>query len=221
MSLCSFVIIDFDGVLVDSEPLHARIRSSIARRLAGVPQYETPPSAGGASTADEYRNMLAQFGIQADPEALAQEHYARLAPLILETLPAPREGLLPLLDGLDARGVGYGVCSSSPRAYLETVLSGYGILSRFRFVVNSDDVPRVKPAPDLYLLALARSGVSAECALALEDSRNGVASAHAAGLRCIGYLPCRTGQDLSAADGLITRLPELLAWVRPSGHSCV
>ena len=69
--------------------------------------------------------------------------------------------------------------------------------------------------------ALARSGVSAECALALEDSRNGVASAHAAGLRCIGYLPCRTGQDLSAADGLIARLPELLAWVRPSGHSCV
>lgn len=66
MSLCSFVIFDFDGVLVDSEPLHARIRSSIARRLAGVPRYETPPSAYGASTADEYRNMLAQFGIQAD-----------------------------------------------------------------------------------------------------------------------------------------------------------
>ena len=75
--------------------------------------------------------------------------------------------------------------------------------------MTSDDAA-FKPAPDIYLLACERLGVSPEEALALEDSASGVAAAKAAGLTCIA-VPQFAEIDVSAADRIIDSLEELLA----------
>jgi HAD superfamily hydrolase (TIGR01509 family) len=98
---------------------------------------------------------------------------------------------LPLLPGaIDAvRSLAgrwpLGVASSSPRSLIETVLSTADLGSAFGAVVSSEEVPRGKPAPDVYLAAAERLSVSPKACAAIEDSSNGLRSAAAAGFTVI------------------------------------
>lgn len=210
----SFVVFDFDGVLADSEPLHRMTRRELEHELLGDRKVAIASSRlRGGSTRLVYKMVLDAYGAAGDVEELYAEHFRRTAAKVLEFFPTPSDDLLRLLDGLDARGIGYGVCSSSPKSYLDTILSAYGLLSRFRFVVSCDEVSQVKPSPDLYLLAAKRVNVPFSEIAAIEDSRNGVASALAAGIRCFGYLPRPSSQDLSEAEGPLHRLSDLLKYL--------
>jgi HAD superfamily hydrolase (TIGR01509 family) len=77
------------------------------------------------------------------------------------------------------------VASSSNREVIEHVLAEAGLAARFAAAVSSEEVPRGKPSPDVYLEAAGRLGVPAARAAAVEDSSNGLLSAAAAGMRVI------------------------------------
>jgi len=101
------------------------------------------------------------------------------------------EELLPLIDGaVDAvRRIGarwpLGLASSSNRELIDRALEVSGLAPLFRETVSSEEVARGKPAPDAYLEAARRLGVEASRCAAVEDSANGIRSAHAAGMRVI------------------------------------
>jgi beta-phosphoglucomutase-like phosphatase (HAD superfamily) len=78
-------------------------------------------------------------------------------------------------------------------------------------VVTGDDAPgRAKPLPDLYLLAAARLKVDHTQCVAIEDSRNGIAAAQAAGMTCIALsTELNQSQDLSAADLTVTHMDQI------------
>ena len=103
-----------------------------------------------------------------------------------------------------------GVASNSPRRLVDTALQTAGLSGAFDAIVTSEDVPRSKPAPDIYLEACRRLGVTPAETLALEDSASGVAAAKAAGLACIA-VPQYAETDVTAADRVIDSLEELLA----------
>jgi HAD superfamily hydrolase (TIGR01509 family) len=98
---------------------------------------------------------------------------------------------LPLLPGaLDAvrRTAArwrLGLASSSPPEVIRTVLDRAGLAGCFAATASSDEVPRGKPAPDVYLLAAARLGADPAASVAVEDSSNGLRSAAAAGFRVV------------------------------------
>lgn len=199
VSRLAFLFFDLDGVLIDSEPHHARAEHTLYREasdgaLSG-PSFNTT----GTSTRAVYEALCTQTGRPLDADALTRRHYA----LTFASLQAASErampGLLPLLDALGAAGIPAAVVSSSSRRYVEDVLRYLGISDRFRFAVCGDEAPRLKPAPDPYLCALRQAGVPAAAAAAIEDSRAGVLAANAAGLFSIG-LDRQVGQDLSAAS---------------------
>jgi beta-phosphoglucomutase-like phosphatase (HAD superfamily) len=77
------------------------------------------------------------------------------------------------------------VASSAPATLIETVLQSAGLRSCFRVVMSTEQVPRGKPAPDIYLAVTAELGCPAPDCAAVEDSSNGLRSAAAAGLRVI------------------------------------
>jgi beta-phosphoglucomutase-like phosphatase (HAD superfamily) len=82
-------------------------------------------------------------------------------------------------------------------------------------VVTAADVRHSKPAPDVYLLALARLGVSARDAVAIEDTATGVAAARAAGLRCLAIPHEHSlNQDFSAATAVLKSMQEALQWLK-------
>ena len=119
-------------------------------------------------------------------------------------------GFVELMEWATAHGLRRGLASTSSRDWVDRVVDGLAVRHHFHALVAGDEVSACKPAPDVYLRAAERLGVSPHQCLALEDSAPGVASAKAAGMRCIA-IPNRVTcyQDLSAADLRVARLGEV------------
>jgi HAD superfamily hydrolase (TIGR01509 family) len=110
----------------------------------------------------------------------------------------PRPGVARLIqEALDA-GWTLAVASTSAQASVETILecaAGPRNAARFAAVLAGDVVPRKKPAPDIYNLAVQRLAIDRAEALVIEDSRNGLEAATAAGLRCVVTVSGYTRQE--------------------------
>ena len=125
---------------------------------------------------------------------------------------------LPLIDGAEhaverlAARWPLGLASSSNRELIDLVLELAGLARFFRVTVSSEEVPRGKPAPDVYLEAARALRVPPERCTAVEDSQNGIRAAKAAGMRVIAipnpHFP--PGQEsLALADVTLGSLAEL------------
>ena len=102
------------------------------------------------------------------------------------------------------------VASTSSRKWVHGHLDRIALLDSFSHLACGDEVEQVKPAPDLYWLALQRLGKDPSQAIAIEDSPNGIAAAKAAGLFCIAVPnPLTARLDMSAADMRLASLAEL------------
>jgi len=126
-----------------------------------------------------------------------------LVPANVPLLPGVRE----LLTRLAGHGVRLAVASSADRHWVERMLDHHGLAPLFDAVVGGDDVARRKPAPDVYLEALARLDTAPEHALAVEDSLTGVEAARAAGLRVVAVpTPYTRSLDYGRAHATLTGL---------------
>jgi len=201
---------DFDGVLADTEPLHQRAKEILAERLgvAKKPDYE---ASVGRPNRDFWLEVMADNKISGiEVEILEKRQYEIILEIAVERKLAPTPGLEEALKILSNPAVVLAVCSSSERWYLEKMLKILKLADYFHFLVGGDEVARKKPAPDVYLRALELSGVPAENAFAVEDSKAGVEAAAGAGLFTIGYKNPGSGQqNLSKADLIIDSMPEL------------
>jgi beta-phosphoglucomutase len=97
----------------------------------------------------------------------------------------PLAGLERLVHLLRKRGLPVALATSAPAENVPHTLGEIGLLADFPHVVRSDEVPRGKPAPDVFLAAAARLGLPPDDCLAFEDAPMGVESALAAGLTCV------------------------------------
>jgi len=179
------ILFDFDGVLLDSEPVHC---ACWAEELAAL---------GVTLTWDFYRrccigiddkDMLRMMATQSDPPRDWRDLWARYpakkerfrARMLAD--PAFDPALKPLLGGL-RESYRLAVVSSSSCSEIEPLLAAGGLRAHFDTVVGGEQVERHKPAPDPYLLAASRLEVTR--ALVLEDSAAGIASGRAAGFEVL------------------------------------
>jgi HAD superfamily hydrolase (TIGR01509 family) len=102
------------------------------------------------------------------------------------------------------------VVSGAVRVEVEAILAGAGLRDAVTAVIAFEDVERSKPYPDPYLAALSLLGLDAADAVAVEDTAVGIASAKAAGLRCVAVLGSQAASALAGADELVPRLDEAL-----------
>lgn len=178
------ILFDFDGVLVDSEPLHWRCWAEIVRPFGIDFDWETYQRiAIGVADRQVMQLLAAMAKPPVDPRVfhekfpLKQKMYLDLlfsSPNVPTDLPL----LLKELDPLQLA-----VVTSSYRSEVEPVLIKMGIRPFFAAVIDSDDVSEHKPSPEPYLLAARRLG--ARHPLVVEDSAAGVASARAAGFEVL------------------------------------
>jgi HAD superfamily hydrolase (TIGR01509 family) len=138
---------------------------------------------GSANGFDPYTNLEQQLGRAVDRDFLREKRRTRIHALISQQ--TPRSGVLEVIETAQQLGLALGVASSSGREWVEGYLKHLGLRDHFAVVCTRDDVERVKPDPALYRLAVSKLGVAAEDAVAVEDSRNGMLAAKAAGLRCV------------------------------------
>jgi len=177
------VVFDMDGVLVDSEPVWERVRRAFTAAHGGRWAPDAQDRMMGMSTAEWSAYMSSDFGIPLPPAEIAWQ--------VVAAMKNEYQVHLPLLPGaVDAVFAMAGrwplaVASSAPKSLIETVLDASGMRPAFAAAVSSEEVPRGKPAPDVYLEACARLGVLPALCAAVEDSSNGLRSAAAAGCAVI------------------------------------
>jgi HAD superfamily hydrolase (TIGR01509 family) len=176
----SAIILDMDGLMVDSEPLWFEVERAFARDRGGDWTDAHAAACVGRGLAATLEAMGVAFGFASnaarDSAAIIDAFIANVGRLEL------KPGCLALLDHAAAAGIPLAVASSSPLRLIDAVLARFGIAPRFRAVVSGESVARAKPAPDIFLRAAAELGVPpARCAV-IEDSIAGVTAGHAAGM---------------------------------------
>ena len=209
------VVFDMDGLLFDSERALFDAMVATAPRFGVEVDRDLFLSLIGLPIAESSVLMQACFGadfpltdfIKAVGQGNRELHTDGVA---------LKDGVVELLDHLDAISIPYAIATSSAPAMVERNLGHHGLTGRFKAKVARGDYERGKPSPDPFLKAAERLGVAPEHCLALEDSHNGVRAAHAAGMMTVMVPDMLTAtaemhalcvaieDDLHAVRGLLT-----------------
>lgn len=178
------VLFDMDGLMVDTEPLARRAWEQVAAGYGATISDDLFNRMLGRRTAESAALVLAEHPLPLTQADLIDRKTAAYLALLDGGVPA-MPGLMALLDLLDVLAIPWAVATSTPRRVAEIVLGKLGVTSRYRALACGDEVHHGKPAPDIFLLAAQRLGVSPAACLALEDSATGCAAAAAAGMRVV------------------------------------
>ena len=204
------VVFDLDGVIIDTEGVWEEVRRAYVAEHGRAFLPDSQQAMMGMSTPEWSRHLAVDVGVGLPAERVAAEVLGRMAERYRADLP-----LIPgSVDAVRRIAAAYpvGLASSSARILIDQVLASAGLADVFRVTLSTEEVPRGKPAPDVYLEAVSRLGrTPAECA-AVEDSSNGLRAAAAAGLAvvCVPHGVYPPAPDaLAKADVVIGALDEL------------
>lgn len=180
----SSIILDFDGLIVDTEtPIFEAWLAAYARHGQPLGLELWQHALGTHGGFDPLAHLDALVGGTLDRDAVLLEVKAATAsgcegrPLL--------PGVASLLGEARALGLGRAVASSSSCGWVDGWLRRHAIRDLLDVVVARDDVRKVKPDPELFLLAAARLGSAPAACVVFEDSPNGMRAALAAGMRCV------------------------------------
>ena len=204
------VVFDLDGVIVDSEHVWDAAREALARERGGRWHENAQQDMMGMSSVEWSRYMHEVIGLEDPPEEISAAVVTRLEAIYQEQLPLI-DGAKEAVAGLAERWP-LGLASSSNRPVIDLVLDLSGLNRFFRTTVSSEEVARGKPSSDVCLEAARRLGSDPKQTAAIEDSRNGILSAWAAGTRVVA-IPNRRfppGEEaLAEADVVLRSISEL------------
>jgi HAD superfamily hydrolase (TIGR01509 family) len=203
------VVFDMDGVLIDSEPLHFDvIQEVLAHEGQSYTHAENEEFIG--TTTDAFWTAMIPRKRLAQPRAYYEARYDEgVLRVLSQTWPAA-PGVTALVQHLAALGMRLAVASSSKRQWIAATLRSIGLNHAFETIVAGDDVMRGKPDPAIYLLAASSLGLEPNQCVAIEDSPNGVTSAHDAGMAVLGVrTPYTAHLQLTGAQRIVDSLTEL------------
>jgi beta-phosphoglucomutase len=198
------VLLDFDGVIFDSEPMHeAGLRAAFERvGMSLTPELNQQHLVGFADR-DAYRAVCALHGRQPSDEefaAISGEKWAYAQELMDRGEVKAFPGTLALIREVHAAGLPLGICSGARRREILRLIKSLGIEEQIRFVISADDVSHCKPHPEPYLRGVEAMGAAADRCITVEDTDKGVASAKAAGIFAIAVGHTLPRERLSHAD---------------------
>jgi HAD superfamily hydrolase (TIGR01509 family) len=205
------IIFDFDGIIVDSEPIIMKLTQEMAAQEGWT-----------VSEEDYYRNYLAldDRGIVENlfishDRAVDRRRVDELVNWKSRVYGKIIEDGLPTLPGAvdfvhqAAQAFPLAIASGSARNEIEHLLGKLQLRDRFRIITTADDCERSKPDPEVYLKAVTSLKtlpefknnplLASEC-VAIEDAPGGIDAAHAAGIKCMGLAHSRAVENLSHAD---------------------
>lgn len=216
----SALILDMDGVLADTEPLHVRAWDLTLQGLQSVKTGSAPsPSAlraererlTGMSTPDIAAELVRVFRLSVTSEELLVKKRGIFRAMVNAGL-APFPGLAEELTRWKESPLA--LATSSARFEATLILDHLGFRNLFDHVITCDDVPKAKPAPDCYLLAAARLGTRPEECVVIEDSANGIRAALDAGTRVLAVSPTAASSSMEGVQGVFPSTVEALRWLR-------
>ncbi|MDD2853619.1 MAG: HAD family hydrolase [Desulfuromonadaceae bacterium] len=211
------VIFDFDGVIVDTEPLHY---TAFQRTLEPLDLHftweEYVETYIGFDDRDAFRHAFLAKNLplgQNELHALIEKKAAFFQEVIRSDV-SPYPGVLDLIHHLHTHDIPLAICSGALRADIDPILAMLGISDLFDVIITADDVAASKPDPECYQLAFTRlhiihqSRFAQERTIAIEDTPAGISAASAAGLKVCAvtnsYPASRLGQATCITESLST-----------------
>ena len=222
MSEIKAIFFDQDGVVIDTEKDGHRVAFNETFKEFGYhfqwdvdKYYELLQISGGKERMRHYFHDEGVFTeVKSDEEdELIKRLHKRKTEIFIELI---ESGQLPLRTGVKRlmkeamdRGLIVGICTTANERSANAIAKGMLQDIKFEFVLAGDIVSKKKPDPEIYLLALEKAGLKPEECLVIEDSRNGVLAAKAAGMHVVATTNIYTeNEDLSEADIVVTCLGE-------------
>ncbi|XVV10634.1 HAD family hydrolase [Actinoplanes sp. CA-131856] len=208
----SAVIFDLDGVIIDTEEVWEDVRRSYVASYGRSFLPDSQDRMMGMSTGEWSTHLAEEVGVPRTPAEVAADVLGQMAERYKSDLPLI-SGSVETVKRLGERFT-LGLASSSARILIDQVLATAGLTDAFEVTMSTEEVPRGKPAPDVYLAVAGKLGVKPGDCAAIEDSSNGLRSAAAAGMAVIAvphgvYPPA--ADALAGASLVIDRLPDLTA----------
>jgi beta-phosphoglucomutase len=210
------VLFDFDGILVDSEPMHHRAFTEVLDPLGmGFPWKEYVEIYLGFDDRDAFREAFRAKGIVLDDASLANLVAAKSEAFLrgLRDGVTAYPGAVSLIESLHAAGRPLALCSGALRSDIAPILAQLGVARCFDVIVSADDVRRSKPDPESYALAFSRLAERHPTLLtvpgksvAVEDTPAGIRSAKGAGLRVLAVTNSYGAGELADADWIADSL---------------
>jgi HAD superfamily hydrolase (TIGR01509 family) len=205
------VIFDFDGVIVDSEPLIFRLTQEMAAREGwSVGENEYYQDYLALDDRGIVEHLYASHGRPVDVarrDELVAWKAQKYEEIIRDGLPA-MPGAVEFVTEM-ARLHPLAIASGSLHAEIQHLLTKLDLREKFQVLATADDCQRSKPDPEVYLTALLRlralpgfrdQPLQAEECLAIEDAPLGVVAAQAAGLKCLALAHSRPPAELQYAN---------------------
>ena len=210
------VIFDFDGVIANSEPLHFRAyRDVLVDKGIALTESSYYELYLGYDDIGAFKAIAADTGTAltaADMASLVARKAVRLEELEQSgsvLFPGARDAIMRMADAFPIA-----VASGALKAEILRVLDHEGLRGHFQFVVSAEDTPASKPDPAPYLLAAEKlrstvADLHAHECVAIEDSKWGLVSARAAGMRTVGITQTYPASELvDVSDTVITHLDQ-------------
>lgn len=192
------IIMDLDGVLVDSEPLHEDALRTVCTQHGIRVTPAALDAVKGRGEREVFEYLIQEHGDgRIDPAVLVEQKraaYRQLLPRI-----EPIDGAFAFVRRVARSGARMALTTSSPRVDQEAVFEMFDLASLFEVVVTGDDVTRPKPDPQPYRVTAERMGLRPEACVVVEDSVHGVESARRAGCRVIAVTTSFGERALRAA----------------------
>lgn len=212
------IVFDFDGIIVDSEPLHYRAFQKVLHPLgAGFPWEAYLEKYMGFDDRDAFREAFRVAGIPLSDTLLA-ELVAQKAALFQDVAAdgvSPYPGVIQLIKAVSGV-IPVALCSGALRSDIEPVLGMLSLGAAFDCMVTAEEVPASKPDPASYLLALKKlqqrfpaAAISAAESVAIEDTPAGITSASRAGLKVLSVTNSYPAAALAGADLIVDSLTEV------------
>lgn len=204
------LIFDFDGVIVDTEPLHHRaFEEVLAAEKMVMPWADYISLYIGFDDRDAFRARYKNSGRKLSDAKLAEliqrkaETFQRLVhatgvkayPGVTELIARAREKKIPLA-----------LCSGALQSDIAPVLATLGLSDAFSVVVTAEDVEASKPDPACYRLTVERLGIEARRGVAIEDTPAGIRAAKGAGLKVVAVTNSHGRDKLFGADRIVNTL---------------
>lgn len=201
------VIFDMDGVISDTQKLHAEGESRLLARFGiHLTPAEVTKKYAGVRTKDFLNALLKTTKQTYNLDKLLEEKWQTMERLAAQSV-EPVPGALRLIKKLNKDGVPLAVASASTLNYIKTVLGALGITEYFDVIVSSEMVTKGKPHPDIFLLAAKKLGLKPINCLVIEDGISGMEAAKAAHMKCIGLVADK--EKIYPTPNLVLSLAEI------------
>lgn len=201
------IIFDMDGVISDTQKLHAKVESELlSRHGVNLTPEEITKKYAGVRTKDFFKDLLDKTNKKYDLDEVMKENWDRMAELAKISVDEV-DGAKDLIKKFYAFGFPMAVGSASNYSYVVAVLEKLNVKQYFKAIVAGDLVKKGKPNPEIFLTAAKKIGISPEECLVIEDGAHGMTAAKKAKMKCIGLV--KNKDEEYPTKNLVTSLRQI------------